>query len=164
MRYWFDADVFIHSHSFPYPIGIANGFWLWMDKMVGGGTIVSTRRIFNEVIKSRKRDDPLLLWMKRHEKRGLCIQPTSDVNDVARQIGDYVFSAKRYPNYQRLDFSRGGDAWLIAAAKADTGTVVSRESDKKPGSTKVRIPDICDVIGVRCRTLDQVIREIPAKF
>lgn len=164
MRYWFDADVFIYSNGFHYPLGIANKFWLWMDKMVTEGTIVSTRRVFNEVVKGRKKEDLLLIWMNRYQKTGLCIQPVPAVTAIATEIGNYVYTASRYPNHQRLDFYKGGDAWLIAAAKNDRGTVVSRESDKKPQSAKVRIPDICDVMKVRCRTLDQVIREIPADF
>ena len=52
MRYWLDADVIINAHNTHYPIGIANKFWLWMDRVIAEGVIVSPKRVFDEVIKT----------------------------------------------------------------------------------------------------------------
>jgi len=164
MRYWLDADVIINAHNTHYPIGIANKFWLWMDRVVAEGVIVSPKRVFDEVIKNRKADDSLLIWMHRHKLDGLSIKPTPEVDGIVTEIGDWVFSNPQYPNHQRLEFSKGADAWLIAAAEHDKGTVVTNESDKFPNSQRVRIPDVCHHFGVRRLTMDQLIREIPADF
>jgi hypothetical protein len=164
MRYWLDADVFINAHKTHYPIGIANRFWQWMDEVISEGTVVCPKRCFDEVLKGRKPDDSLLIWMNRHRADGFCVKSIPEVNAIATQIGDYVFGHPRYPTHQRLLFAKGGDAWLIAAAKHDGGTVVSNESNRFPDSKKVRIPDVCQAFDVRCLTMDDVIREIPADF
>jgi hypothetical protein len=164
MRYWLDADVFINAHKTHYPIGIANAFWLWMDKAVADGILASPKRCFDEVVKGRKPDDALRVWMNRHRTDGLCVKLVPEIDEIATHIGDYVFSHPVYPDHQRLLFSKGGDAWLIAAAKHDGGTVVSNESKKFPQSKKVRIPDVCEVFDVRCLSMDELIKEIPARF
>jgi Domain of unknown function (DUF4411) len=164
MRYWLDADVFIRAHKGSYPVGIAKTFWRWMDRMVADGVLVSPKRCFDEVIKGRKKDDALFVWINRHKGAGLCLRPVAEVDEIATRIGDYVFIEPRYPTHQRLLFAKGGDAWLIAAAKHDGGVVVSNESAKFPDSKKVRIPDVCEVFEVRCITMEDLIREIPADF
>lgn len=164
MRYWLDADVLINSHNTHYPIGIANRFWLWMDQVIAQGVLVSTKRTFNEVIKNRKPDDPLLMWMQRHSSDGLRIRPTQATDAAVRTIGDWVFSNPQYPTHQRLDFSKGADAWVIAAALVDRGTVVSNESKHSPNAQKVRIPDVCYQFRVRVVSMDDLIRELKADF
>jgi hypothetical protein len=164
MRYWLDADVFINNHNTHYPIGIANKFWLWMDRVIADDILVSPKRVFDEVVKNRKADDPLLLWMHRHKSDGLCIKPTRAVDQTVTEIGDWVFGNPQYPNHQRLEFGKGGDPWLIAAAKHDKGTVVSNESKHFPRAQKVRIPDVCHHFRIRVISMDDLIREIPADF
>lgn len=160
MRYWVDADVWITANRDHYPIGTAKGFWKWMDGLIADGIIVSPRRVFKEVIEGRKSDDPLLVWMNRHKGK-LSLPITPEIDEIATNIGNYVWTTPRYPTQQRMVFSKGGDAWLIACAKHDKGTVLSNESDRFPKSKKVRIPDLCDVFKVRCRTMIQMIKEIP---
>jgi hypothetical protein len=164
MRYWLDADVIINAHNTHYPVGIANSFWIWLDGEIAKSTIVSPRRVFNEVIAGRKKDDKLRLWISRHKGDGLCMKTSKEVDNIASAIGDYVFSNPRWPSHQQMEFARGGDAWLIAAAKHDNGTVVSNESKRFPNAKKVRIPDVCDYFQVRCLTMDQLIREMNAQF
>ncbi len=160
MRYWVDADVLITANRDYYPLGISTGFWVWMDTLIADGNLVSTRRCFNEVIKGRDKDDLLLKWMHRHKKE-LCLPLHQDAETIAMEIADHVWTAPRYPGHQRLQFSKGGDAWLIASAKQDGGTVLSNESNLYPEAKKVRIPDLCEVFQVRCRTMIQMIKEIP---
>jgi len=101
--------------------------------------------------------------MNRH--RGKLRRPVHpDAEKSAGQIADYVWTEPRYQTHQKIEVSCGGDAWLIASAKHDKGTVVSNESNRFPNSKKVRIPDVCDVFGVKCRTMIQLIKEIPGRI
>ena len=51
-------------------------------------------------------------------------------------------------------FGRGADAFVIAHAMADHGTVVSFESDKHPDTQqRIRIPDVCGHFGIGCINL-----------
>ena len=46
---------------------------------------------------------------------------------------------------------------VIAHAMADGGTVVSFESDVKPDSRRIRIPDVCEHFGVPCVDLKALL-------
>jgi hypothetical protein len=103
--------------------------------------------------------------MRSKKTKGLCITASPEVDEKAHLIGDYVWTNPQYPNHQRLEFSKGGDAWVIAHAWHDKGTVVSWESDRFPNSQRVRIPDVCHHFQeIRCLTLNQLIRELNPRF
>lgn len=160
MRYWVDADVLIVANRDFYPLGISHGFWLWMDKLVADGVLVSTRRCFNEVITGRDKEDLLLKWMQRHKKE-LCLPIHPAAEGIAKEIAEWVWTSTRYPSHQKLHFYKGGDAWLIASAKQDGGTVLSNEANVDLLSKRVKIPDVCNQFQVRCRTMIQMIKEVP---
>ena len=162
-RHWLDASVLIDAKNGPYPFGIAVGFWTWLAGKVEAGVIVSPKMCYDEIVRNEEAKDELARWVKARRQRGLCIKPDREVQHLVGQIGEYVFSP-RYETQESLDFSRGGDIWLIAHAMADNGTVVTQESHRRPDAKKVRIPDVCYRFGVSCINLNELIRKLKARF
>jgi hypothetical protein len=91
------------------------------------------------------------------------------------KIADYLYTASipngktkkrqlRYKPAQSEVLGRGADAFVIAHAMADDGTVVTFESDKFPNSQKIRIPDICDHFDVPCINLRQLLIDLKARL
>jgi Domain of unknown function (DUF4411) len=165
MRYWFDADVLIKSNNGHYPIGNALGFWSWMETEIKAGHFKVPKRVYDEIVNGRdgKKDD-LAKWMERRKANGLCVMPTKEVDARLTEVANYVWSHPQHPLHQKVEFSKGGDCFLIAHALFDGGTIVSDESNKFPQSARVRIPDVCGHFNVKCRTLVQLIRDLDAKF
>jgi hypothetical protein len=62
-------------------------------------------------------------------------------------------------NPHRERFSKGADAWLIAQAAVDDGTVVTRE-ESAPLSHEPKIPDLCIQFGVKLMTLTDLMKTI----
>lgn len=164
MRYWLDSDVLISAHNGPYPITNAHGFWNWLTSEIIAGRILAAEKVFNEVTKGRKKDDHLAVWMRLRKAEGLCIKSTKEIDDKAKAIGDWVNENDQYPIHQKLKFFGGADAWAVAYAWQDKGTIVSNESTHFPNSGRVRIPDVCRKFSVHCITRDTLIRELDAHF
>jgi hypothetical protein len=114
----------------------------------------SPERVFREIM-TFKQGDLLKQWVSPRKTDGLCIEPDKRVSECLNKIADYLYTATvtnkktrkpqlRYKPAQAAVFGRGADAFVIAHAMADKGTVVTFESDKYPDSQRIRIPDICD--------------------
>lgn len=164
MRYWLDSDVLISAHNGPYPIGNAHGFWNWLVTEIRAGRIKAAEKVFNEVTKGRKKEDELATWMRLRKSEGLCIKSSKELDEKVTEIGNWVNRNEHYPIHQKLEFFRGADAWVVAYAWHDNGTIVTNESGHHPNSERVRIPEVCRRFSVRYITRDALIRELNAHF
>ena len=61
-------------------------------------------------------------------------------------------------------FLSRADLWLIAAGKALNATVVTQEKMLGKGTTKVKIPDICQQVGVKYVNLFDMMRAVEIKI
>ncbi len=161
-RYWIDADTLIRAKNEAYPFGtpVGDPFWSWLAGLVEAGIVVAPEKVYKELVEGRKTADQLAQWVKTRKQMGLCIKPDKAVDGHATAIADYVFTNPQYPPHQQVEFAKGGDAWLIAHALHDGGTVVSMESDRFPNSQRVRIPDVCHKFDVLCITLFDLIKKL----
>ena len=86
-----NADVIINSHNTHDQVGIAKGFWLWMDQAIADKILVCPKRIFDEVIKNVDgRMITLLLWMEPTQVGWFLCRPTPHVDKIVTGIGDWV--------------------------------------------------------------------------
>jgi hypothetical protein len=81
------------------------------------------------------------------------------VQAFAAKIGDYVYSEDRFYARHRARFSKGADAWIIAQAAIDKGTVVTREIPQ-PSSHEPKIPDLCQYFEVKLITLTDLMKTL----
>jgi Domain of unknown function (DUF4411) len=97
------------------------------------------------------------------------------VSERLTEIADYLYTSTiphrktkepqlRYKPAQAEVFGRGADAFVIAHAMADKGTVVSFESEKCPESQRIRIPDICQHFEIDCINLKGLLFAMGAKL
>ena len=58
------------------------------------------------------------------------------------------------------EFAQVADAFLVATAAAKGYTLVTNETSDPLCRRRVKIPDACNALGVRCRDLNDVLREL----
>lgn len=162
--YWLDTSVYITAKQGPYRFNVFGVFWAFLSEQLDAGTIRSPKLVYQEIVSNEQSHDDLAIWAKSRRGNGLCVSPSAKVQDALRKIGDYVASKPRYPQPQKARFLSGADPWLIAHALVDGGVVVTLETDLKPESQKVRIPDVCTHFGVRCINTSDMLEELGAKF
>jgi len=161
--YWLDSDalVFAKDHIAPFGIVEVAGFWALMERNIASGVIKITKRNFIEITEGRDADDELAIWLKLQLTKFQTVRvvPSKSVQAFASKIGDYVYSEDRFYARHRERFSKGADAWIIAQAAIDKGTVVTREIPQ-PSSHEPKIPDLCQIFDVKLITLTDLMKTL----
>ena len=159
--YWLDASVYITAKQTSYRFSTWPIFWSFLSQQLESGIIRSPKLVYQELVANVDQQDDLARWAKVRRGNGLRVSPSRQVQEAYGRIGDYLQqNPQRYPQPQVAEFLRGADAWLIAHAMADGGTVVTLETDLKPESHKVRIPDVCDHFAIRCINTSDMMEEL----
>lgn len=156
--YWLDADVFITPKNGYYSFDIAPGFWRLLEQAAARG-IASPTAVYDELIKGT---DPLADWVKARKDSGLFLPPDAAVQASMTEIANYVNAT--YRRSLVTEFLGKADSWLIAHAKAKGGKVVTFENRLHHGTTKLKIPSICDHFHVTSINLFAMMRTLGAEL
>lgn len=158
MPYLLDTNTLIQAKNEYYGFRICPGFWQWLEEANVEGGVHSIRPVLDEL---REGKDELTDWANRIEKKAGFFEPM-DAGAVKRigevvawvQAGDFKEQAKR-------DFLAKADPQLIAYALAHKGvTVITHEVHVEGERKKVKIPTVCQALGVPCeRTFKMLSRE-----
>jgi hypothetical protein len=139
LPFWFDANVLIEAKNRWYPFSLVPNFWRNIGEEIERGSIRCPKAVFDEIVSDKEKEDQLARWVRARKSFGLCVLPTSPIQDNYREIADYLSS--KHSRYQLEEFLTGADLWLIATAKVLGGTVVTGES--KSRKRKIRVPTVC---------------------
>jgi hypothetical protein len=164
--YWLDSDVLVFAKDTIAPMGYAEyaGFWSLIEKNIASGVIKITKRNYKEITEGRKGDDELGTWLKLQLTKfpTVRVAPSKSVQAFAAKIGDYVYSEERFYARHQARLSKGADAWIIAQAAIDKGTVVTREIPQ-PSAHEPKIPDLCQIFEVKLITLTDLMKTLATK-
>lgn len=136
-KYILDANIFIEAKRRYYAFDLCPGFW---DSLIHHNSIGNLESI-DHVGKELSEGDALATW----KKKTATLFVSTDNKFVIEAYGDIIKWALSYGNYsdpEKSNFAKGVDAWVIAYAKANNGTVVTHEVSA-PNSSKIKIPDVC---------------------
>jgi len=146
MVYIFDTSSFIHiGHFFPdrFPT-----FWEQFDKLVKDGRLVSVREARRE-LETQAAVKHLFGWVQRN--RDIFHTPSADEAAFVAEI----FAVPRFLELiKQKNISRGqpvADPFLVAAARAIAGCVVTEEKEK-PNAAK--IPNVCKHFDINCTDIE----------
>ena len=135
--YIFDANALIHIWRV-HPPDIYSQFWRQLDDAIAAGIIRSPEEVLHEL--SEGTDD---LAKILSEKAGLFAPLDSDL------IAATMAVLHDCPSLVDPDSERNrADPFVVALAKLRGGTVVTMEKRRRPPSTRLKIPDACEQLGV----------------
>lgn len=158
-RYLLDANVFIQAKNLHYGFDFCPAFWEWIQKSAKAGLVGSIEKVGDELYPF---GDELSDWAKNMGEE-FFVAPTPSVLPTLTQVGDWAIS-QNYDPAASSAFMQVADCWLVAAALASKAIVVTHE---KPGSgsiKKIKIPDACVGLNVKCITPYELLRLENAKF
>ncbi len=149
--YVLDANVYIEAFQHYYAPDLAPGFWDHLEHLARNGTIYSPIEVLKELT---ERDDELARWAEGVADI-LFREPDDEVVRCFQRIANSV--RRDYEPHHVEVFLGGADPWVIAHAWAKNDIVVTHERlrdvhwDRKRRkiTTKVKIPNVCDMLGVR---------------
>jgi hypothetical protein len=146
LPYWLDANIFIEANNQFFNIEIAPSFWVWLEQQLKDGVMRSSSLVYGEIL---GKDDLLAKWARVRKGVAYWPEPDGDVQAAYREIAEYVEDKYQNSSPAKVgDFLAKADCWIIAHARAKSGTVVTRESKVDKTSQTPKVPNVCEKFDV----------------
>lgn len=157
-KYCLDANVLIQAWQKYYSPKICPGYWALLQDLGAKGHIFIPVMVFEEI---EKGEDDLYTWLKDSKI------PIARVSEPVTKCLNQIFASNETHKFL-VDNTKNrsvADPWVIAHAISEKACVVTKEEKSKAiNNTKVKIPDVCQNMGVRCLNDFQLIEELNIKF
>lgn len=158
MAYLLDANVFISAKNLHYGFDFCPAFWDWLTRENREGNVYSIERVGDELLAG---DDELTEWT-RHIGGDFFIPPDAALFPALAEVSSWA-TGQGYDQAAVSTFFQVADYYLIAQAHAGQHTVVTHE--RASGSRrKIKIPDACIGLGIKCVTPYEMLRNERARF
>ena len=158
MAYLLDADVFIRAKNLHYGFDFCPAFWDWLVESHEAGTVLSVEKVGDEVLAVA---DELSEWAKARGSTFFQRPETADFPSF--EAASAWVTGRDYEPAAVSTFLQVADYYLVAQAHAGGHTVVTHEI---PAATKrkIKIPDVCIGMEVKCMTPFEMLRRERARF
>ncbi|MEK7444386.1 MAG: DUF4411 family protein [candidate division NC10 bacterium] len=158
MAYLLDADVFIRAKNLHYGLDFCPAFWDWLITQNGAGLVFSIEKVGDEV---QAVDDELSVWASARGD-AFFLKPDAAVFPALATVSTWA-SGQRYEPAAVSTFLQVADYYLVAQAQAGSHTVVTHEVPSA-SARKIKIPDACIGLGIKCMTPYEMLRRERARF
>jgi hypothetical protein len=147
--YLLDSNVFIQAKNLHYGFEFCPAFWDWIDVSSASGSVFSIEKVGDELIGG---DDELATWARDRPN----VVPSLQAVSQWANGGSYEPAAVS-------TFLQVADYYLVAHAHAHGFVVVTHEVVAHT-TKKIKIPNACIAIGVKCATPYEMLRTERARF
>lgn len=158
MPYLLDADVFIRAKNLHYGLDFCPAFWDWLIANNAAGTVFSVEKVGDEV---QAVADELSQWATARGD-GFFLRPDAAVLPSLGAVSAWA-TGQRYEPSAVSTFLQVADYYLVSHAHAGGHTVVTHEVPSA-STRKIKIPDACISLNVRCITPYEMLRRERARF
>lgn len=158
MAYLLDADVFIRAKNLHYGLDFCPAFWNWLVANNVAGMVFSVEKVGDEV---RAVADELSEWAEACGP-GFFLRPDATVFPSLAAVSTWAGNQQYEPSAVNT-FLQVADYYLVAHAHARRHTVVTHEIPSA-STRKIKIPDACIGLGVKCMTPYEMLRRERARF
>jgi hypothetical protein len=158
MAYFLDADVFIRAKNLHYGLDFCPAFWEWLIQNNAAGTVFSVEKVRDDL---HAIEDELSVWT---EARGpaFFLRPDSAVIPSLAAVSAWAYG-QHYDPSAISTFLQVADYYLVSQALAGGHTVVTHEIPSA-SLRKIKIPDACIGLGIKCMTPYAMLRHERARF
>lgn len=158
MSYLLDSDVFIQAKNLHYGLDFCPAFWDWLIAASAKGLVFSTEKVGDEI---QAGADELTTWAAGRGD-GFFLKPDSAILPALAQVSSWA-SGHNYEPAAVSTFLQVADFYLVAHALAHGHIVVTHEV-AAASTKKIKIPNACIGVGVKCVTPYEMLRLEKAKF
>ena len=158
MAYLLDANVFIQAKNLHYGLDFCPAFWDWLVRNNAAGLVRSIEKVGDEIAAI---SDELSVWAAA-QGATMFVRPDAAVLPALATVSTWAAS-QRYEPVAVGTFLQVADYYLVAHALAHGDTVVTHEVPSN-SLKKIKIPDACISLGVRCVTPYAMLRLERARF
>jgi predicted nucleic acid-binding protein len=157
-KYCLDANVLIQAWQKYYSPKFCPDYWKILNELGKNGKIFIPELVYEEIIRT---EDDLSKWLKESKI------PINKISEPVTICLRKIYAAD--PAHKNLvDNTKArslADPWVIAHALYENATVVTKEEKVTAlNSNKIKIPNVCDNMGIRWINDFQFIEELDIKF
>lgn len=154
MAYLLDAGVFIEAKRRFYGMDFVPGYWEWLMREARAGKIYSIERVADEI---GAQQDELSAWAATLP-RGFFLRPDTTFSSAFQRLSQWALTGG-FAQAAYNEFFDVADSYLVAQALAGEHTVVTLEKPMStPSKKRIKVPDACAAVGVKCMTPYAVMR------
>jgi len=158
IRYCLDANVLIQAWQKYYSPKLCPSYWDNLNLLGQMNMIFIPKVVYEEIVKT---EDDLSKWLSTSDI------PIIDIDGEVTRCLSTIYTANELHKFlvdNRKNRSLA-DPWVIAHAMNEQAVVVTKEERLIAPSVKtIRIPNVCDNMGIRCINDFQFIEEIGMTF
>jgi len=158
MPYLLDANVFIQAKNLHYGLDFCPAFWDWLIEANTVNTVFSIEKVGDEVEAGA---DDLSTWAAARGP-GFFLKPDSSLLPALGSVSAWA-TGQGYEPAAVNTFLQVADYYLVAHALAHGHTVVTHEV-AAPSIKKIKIPNACIGVGVKCMSPYEMLRLERARF
>ncbi len=149
VKYSLDTSALIDGWVRNYPIKSFPGVWEKLAALIGEGHAKASDEVRREL---EKQADDLTVWC--NHQSNLFVTMDDEIQILVAEI------LKNYPRLVESGGRRSGaDPFVIALAKIHKSTVVTAEVRTNNLDGRVKIPDVCNFMDIKCINLLGLINE-----
>jgi len=158
MAYLLDANVFIQAKNLYYGLDFCPAFWKWLIMKNASKHVFSIERVGDEIDAG---GDELAVWAAQ---RGadFFVKPDAAILPALGQVSTWATS-QHYEPAAVNTFLQVADYYVVAHALAHGHTVVTHEV-ASPSTKKIKIPNACIGLRIKCMTPFEMLRHERARF
>jgi Domain of unknown function (DUF4411) len=158
MAYLLDANVFIQAKNLHYGLDFCPAFWEWLIAENAAGSVLSIEKVGDEV---QAVADDLAEWAKNRGD-GFFVPPDAALLPALAAVSGWA-AGQKYEQAAVSTFLQVADYYLVAQAHAGRHVVVTHEV---PSASKkrIKIPDACLGLGIKCMQPYEMLRLERARF
>jgi hypothetical protein len=158
MSYLLDSDVFIQAKNLHYGLDFCPAFWDWLISANAKGLVVSTEKVGDEI---QAGADDLATWAANRGD-SFFLKPDAAILPALATVSSWA-SGQNYEPAAVSTFLQVADFYLVAHALAHGHIVVTHEV-AAASTKKIKIPNACIGVGVKCVSPYEMLRTEKAKF
>ncbi len=158
MSYLLDADVFIRAKNLHYGFDFCPALWDRLIQPNRSGQVYSIDRIRGELVAGA---DDLADWAQDRGD-GFFLSPDASLFPALASVANWS-TGQSYDQAAVSTFLQVADYYLVAQAYAGKHTVVTHEAPSA-STRRIKIPDACIGLGIKCLTPYEMLRNDRARF
>jgi len=158
MAYLLDANVFMQAKNLHYGLDFCPAFWDWLIANNTTKRVFSIEKVGDEI---NAGGDDLSVWAAQRGS-GFFLKPDTAMLPALSSVSSWA-TAQHYEPAAVTTFLQVADYYLVAHALAHGHTLVTHEITST-STKKIKLPNVCIGLGVKCMTPFAMLRHERARF
>lgn len=156
MVYLLDTNIFITAKN-ELPMDVYPSFWRVLAQLATNGSFKSIKKVEEEI---RKGKDELVDWIDKNLPKDFFIPDTLDTLAKLSTVSQWATMSSIYTQAAKQEFAAVADSWIIAEALSQSMIIITRETPDPSCKKRVKIPDVCNAVGVKFCDLNTALRSL----